>query len=220
MPDGLIGRRQTLKYMGVLTGTVAGQQFLAGWLPCSFGAKPPAIDRDDGSPHAMHRMAHSPSTPPEDAGSYSPHFFKPDEFQTVEILTELIIPTDDAPGAKEAQVARYIDFVVSAGAEFKPSLQIDWMQGLKLLDSLSQDKYHGPFHQIPAADQEALLMAISLPEREPGASHPAFGFYSLVKEMTVEGFYTSRIGLIDVLGYKGLAILSEFPGCTHPEHQM
>jgi hypothetical protein len=32
--------------------------------------------------------------------------------------------------------------------------------------------------------------------------------------MTVEGFYTSRVGLIDVLGYKGLAILSEFPGCA------
>jgi hypothetical protein len=35
----------------------------------------------------------------------------------------------------------------------------------------------------------------------------------------VEGFYTSRVGLVDVLGYKGLAFLSEFPGCTHPEHQ-
>jgi choline dehydrogenase-like flavoprotein len=85
---------------------------------------------------------------------------------------------------------------------------------------LSRDKYQGPFHEIPAADQETLLMAMSLPEREPGATHAGFGFYALVKDMTVEGFYTSRVGLIDVLGYKGLAILSEFPGCTHPEHQM
>jgi hypothetical protein len=29
--------------------------------------------------------------------------------------------------------------------------------------------------------------------------------------MTVRAFYTSRIGLIDVLEYQGLAYLSEFP---------
>jgi hypothetical protein len=27
------------------------------------------------------------------------------------------------------------------------------------------------------------------------------------------------VGLIDVLEYKGLAYLSEFPACTHREHQ-
>jgi hypothetical protein len=215
MTNGLVSRRQTLKYFGVLTGTVAGQQFLAGWSPSAFAANPPIAP---GPTHAAHHMDSLPAE--SDAVSYSPRFFKPDEFKTVETLTELIIPTDDAPGAKEAQVARYIDFVVSAAAEFKPSLQIEWAQGLELLDRLSRDKHGGPFYEISAANQEALLTAMSLPEREPGASHPGFGFYSLVKDMTVEGFYTSRVGLIDVLGYKGLAILSEFPGCTHPEHQM
>ena len=166
----------------------------------------------------MHHMDSPPAQ--SDTASYSPRFFKPDEFRTVEVLTELIIPTDDTPGAKEAQVARYIDFVVSAAAEFRPSLQGEWTQGLQLLDRLSRNKYQGPFYEISAAHQEALLVAMSLPERERGASHPGFGFYSLVKDMTVEGFYTSRVGLIDVLGYKGLAILSEFQGCTHPEHQM
>lgn len=167
-------------------------------------------------------MHHTDSSPvqPDAAATYWPRFFKPDEFKSVEALTELIIPTDDTPGAREAQVARYIDFVVSAAAEFKPSLQLEWTQGLELLDRLSQNKYQGPFHEISAANQEALLTAMSLPERQPGSIHPGFVFYSLVKDMTVEGFYTSRIGLIDALGYKGLAILSEFPGCTHPEHQM
>jgi gluconate 2-dehydrogenase gamma chain len=211
MADELIGRRRTLKHLGVLTGTVAGQTFLAGWLPAAEAA---------GSPHAMHHMAHSPSAESEENAPFSPRFFEPNEYRSVEILTELIIPSDDTAGAKEAQVARYIDFVVSAAAEFKPSLQHEWKQGLELLDRLSQDKYQGAFHEVSTADQQAVLMAMSLPEREPAASHPGFAFYSLVKDMTVEGFYTSRVGLIDVLGYKGLAILSEFPGCTHPEHQM
>jgi len=218
MTDGPIGRRQTLKYLSVLTGSMAGQQFLAGWLPSAVAANAPPVN-EDGLPHDMHGIGHSQANGADDAAPYSPRFFRPEEYRTVEMLAELIIPSDETAGAKEAQVARYIDFVVSAAAEFKPSLQLQWTQGLELLDRLSQDKYHGPFHQIQAADQEALLMAMSLPERDLSASHPGHGFYALVKDMTVEGFYTSRVGLIDALGYKGLAILSEFPGCTHPEHQ-
>jgi hypothetical protein len=42
--------------------------------------------------------------------------------------------------------------------------------------------------------------------------------YRLIKEMAVHAFYTSRVGLVDVLEYKGLAYLTEFPGCNHPEH--
>jgi len=216
MAERMVGRRQTLKYLGILTGTVAGRQFLARWLPARS-----SLVESNAHAHAghMHGREGSPAPQPDDAASYTPRFFKPDEFKTVEALTELIIPSDDTPGAREAQVGRYIDFVVSAAAEFKPSVQREWTDGLKLVDRMSREKHQHPFHEISLSDQEALLTAISLPESKPNVSHPGFDFYRLVKEMTVEGFYTSRVGLIDVLGYKGLDVLSEFPGCTHPEHQ-
>ena len=207
-----LARRQTLKYLGLLAGTVAGRRFLAEWLPSGLAPKG-ASARPEGSMPQMDRL------PVPDAEHYLPRFFKPDEFKTVESLTELIIPTDDKPGAKEAEVARYIDFVVSAAAEFEPSLQLQWTQGFQLLDSLSREKYERTFREMSTDDQEALLMVISLPEREPGKTHEGFEFYRLVKEMTVEGFYTSRLGLVDVLGYKGLTFLTEFPGCAHSEHQ-
>ena len=59
---------------------------------------------------------------PQPVATYSPQFFDADEFRTVEILAAMIIPTDDAPGAKEAQVANYIDFVVFSAAEFEPAV--------------------------------------------------------------------------------------------------
>jgi len=214
MGEQSVGRRQTLKYLGMLTGTLAGRKFLADWLPTGDNAK------------ATHPHQHGASTtsgaPADQAGDvapYTPQFFKSDEFKTVEALTELIIPTDQTPGAKETQVARYIDFVVSAAAEFRPALQREWADGLQALDRLSREKHQRAFHEIANTDQQALLEEISLPERRAGASHPSYDFYMLVKDITVEGFYTSRVGLIDVLGYKGLDYLSEFPGCTHPEHQ-
>jgi hypothetical protein len=117
-------------------------------------------------------------------------------------------------------VARFIDFIVFSSAEFRPEMQREWIDGLQQLDRLSRDKYGRPFAEAGTREQEALLTEISLPERQPGAEHPAFAFYGLLKEMTVDGFYSSRVGLIDVLGYKGLAVMGEFPGCTHPEDQV
>ena len=38
-------------------------------------------------------------------------------------------------------------------------------------------------------------------------------FFRLVKHLTVDGYYTSRIGLLDELGYKGNGALGRFPGC-------
>ncbi|HKS95815.1 MAG TPA: gluconate 2-dehydrogenase subunit 3 family protein [Terriglobia bacterium] len=217
MSEEIVGRRTTLKYLALLAGTAAGREFLARWLPS--GAKALAATDPDGLV-TMPGMSHG-APPAEPAPPYSPQFFKPDEFQTVEALTEMVIPTDDQPGAKEARVADYIDFVVFAAAEFRPSLQREWTEGLAWLAKESQRRHHAPFREISVSDRERLLTDMSLPERDRSAdaSHPGYKFYRLVKGMTVEGFYTSRVGLIDVLGYQGLTFLSEFPGCTHPEHQ-
>jgi hypothetical protein len=44
------------------------------------------------------------------------------------------------------------------------------------------------------------------------------GFFRLLKNLTADGYYTSRVGLVDELGYQGNTILPEFPSCTVPEH--
>ena len=216
MTDQLIDRRKAFKYLGLLAGTATGREFLAAWLPS-------ASSPTGGGPPAGHAGMQHSSPPAEPAKSYVPQFFKPEEFETIEFLTEMIIPTDDKPGAKEAQVASYIDFVVFSAAEYEPSLQKDWIKGLAWLDRTSKEKHGHSFREISPADRDRLLTEMSLPEHHPHAdAHqegPGFAFYRLVKEMTVEGFYSSRVGLMDVLEYKGLTFLPEFPGCTHPEHQ-
>jgi gluconate 2-dehydrogenase gamma chain len=210
--NGRVSRRGALKYLGLLAATGAGRQFLAAWLP---SPTTHAMGRHDMV--TVQGMSHS--TDVERAGLYVPQFFTPSEFKTVEVLTELILPTDDEPGAKEARVVDYIDFVVFSAREFEPSLQREWTDGLILLDRESVKEFGRGFHRNSKADREKLLAEMSMPERDPSAHHEGYAFFRLVKEMTVEGFYTSRIGLIDVLNYQGMNYLSEFPGCTHPEHQ-
>jgi hypothetical protein len=43
-------------------------------------------------------------------------------------------------------------------------------------------------------------------------------FFARLKLMTIDGYYTSAIGIHRELGYKGNAVLSVFPGCNHSDH--
>jgi glucoside 3-dehydrogenase (cytochrome c) hitch-hiker subunit len=43
-------------------------------------------------------------------------------------------------------------------------------------------------------------------------------FFRLIKNLTADGYYTSRVGLLEELGYGGNKYLPGFPQCTVPEH--
>jgi hypothetical protein len=43
-------------------------------------------------------------------------------------------------------------------------------------------------------------------------------FFRLIKNLTADGYYTSRVGLLEELGYSGNKYLPGFPQCPVPEH--
>ncbi len=43
-------------------------------------------------------------------------------------------------------------------------------------------------------------------------------FFTAIKSLTADGYYTSRIGLLQELGYNGDAYLAAFPASSIPEH--
>ena len=47
---------------------------------------------------------------------------------------------------------------------------------------------------------------------------PQEKFFRAVKSMTADGYYTSKIGLTQELGFQGGAVLAEYPACEVPEH--
>ena len=59
----------------------------------------------------------------------------------------------------------------------------------------------------PAIAPEALEADPAMPLR----------FFRLIKNLTADGFYTSRIGLVEELGYTGNTALGRFPVCPVPE---
>lgn len=52
-----------------------------------------------------------------------------------------------------------------------------------------------------------------------GVLKDADPFSKLLKEMTIDGYYTSKEGLTQELGWHGNTFLTEFKGCTHADHE-
>jgi len=143
--------------------------------------------------------------------AYRPAYFSAAEFHAIDLLTGLIIPADETPGAREAGVSEFIDFLAAHG---ESEIQEPMRGGLRWLDATSQ-KTHG-----------AIFAALS-PEQQNGILKNAAGdsqgraFFRLIRRYTVMGYYTSRMGL-EELDYPGLRIYSESPACPHtndPEHR-
>ena len=53
---------------------------------------------------------------------------------------------------------------------------------------------------------------------DPGDARMPIRFFRLIKNLTADGYYTSRVGLLEELGYNGNTFRAAFPGCTVPEH--
>jgi hypothetical protein len=54
---------------------------------------------------------------------------------------------------------------------------------------------------------------------EGNAGNELERFFVTLKRMTINGYYTSKIGIHQDLQYIGNEYLSDFQGCTHPGHQ-
>jgi hypothetical protein len=191
-------RRDALKGLTVGAGVIASLPVLGS----------PAAAQDHQHMHTATQTAASAKPQPL-------KFFTPEENRTVVEMSERIIPSDDSsPGAKAARVNEYIDLIVS---ESPDAVKQTWREGLAAVNKLSGDKFSKPFADASAEQQVELLRAISKNERNPQTVEEKF--FRTIKNATIDGYYTTEIGIKQELKYKGNSYLKEFVGCTHPEHQ-
>lgn len=148
----------------------------------------------------------------------APKFFTAQEMSAISVMSELIIPTDDhSPGAIAAEVPAFIDLMVSESPKEVKDL---WREGLAAVDKTSQKKFSKNFVGATPQQQTELLTEISKNERQPAKEQTIEErFFRSIKNLTIDGYYTSEVGIHKDLQYKGNAYLKEFTGCTHPEHQ-
>ncbi len=129
---------------------------------------------------------------------YTPKALTVHEFQTLERLTDLIIPAEqDKPGAVQCDVAAWIDTLLSVNGDLKDR----YTKGLAWLDSTMMQRGEADFVTASVPHQTALLDVIAYRKNRTPELEPGIDFFTLARRMTVDGFYTHPIGMRDV--YEG-----------------
>lgn len=191
-----VGRRQALKTLGATAALPVLEQL--------------------GTHNLLGAVGYHPLVPRQQGEeAWTPRFLTTHENETVTLVSELIIPETDTPGAAAARVNQYIDFVLS---EEPAEVRDAFRQGLSWLDQKSQELFGKDFVGIEPGQQTEILTTLDAPDEESPPDVIGVRFFGAVKEKTVEGYYRSEVGMIEELEFNGNKILRNFDGCTHPEH--
>jgi hypothetical protein len=189
-------RRETLKIIGAVGTT------------CAF---PFAADELYGQHNDPAHRAHTP-------GAQAPtgplRFFTAAEAATLSAVVNQIIPDGDTPGAVKAGVPGYIDLVVATNNGHQKL----YREGLAWLESQSSSKHAKAFTALSSAEQLALLRPLCDAADVGKAKSLGERFFAAVKAMTCDGYYTSKTGMVEELGFTGPAVLAEYKTCEIPEH--
>ncbi len=145
------------------------------------------------------------------AGKYAPKFFDAHQYETLNSLCETIIPKDEkSGGAVEAGAPEFIDLITSENEEF----QVKLGGGLLWLDTRCVDQFGKVYLECSAEQRKETLDLIAYRKnaKKDASLSQGVAFFALLRNMTCDGFYTSKIG-IDDLQYIGNVARSEWPGC-------
>jgi gluconate 2-dehydrogenase gamma chain len=145
------------------------------------------------------------------AGKYAPKFFPAHQYETLVSLCDTIIPKDEkSGGAVEAGAPEFIDLITSENLEY----QTQFGGGLMWLDNHCIDEFGKVYMECTPEQRKTTLDLIAY--RKNGKARPelkqGIAFFAALRDMTCDGFYTSKIGIAD-LQYIGNTSVHEFPGC-------
>lgn len=133
---------------------------------------------------------------------YEPQTLSARTFERLGLLADTLLPATETPGAHEAGVTRMVD---EDAAE-------DKALGRRVENLVSRFAVDGFFDG--REPQRIALMADYM--TDPGERGELFTF---LKNLVVERYYSTEIGLARELGYQGNTFLASFPGCQH-DHEL
>ncbi|MBA3944887.1 MAG: gluconate 2-dehydrogenase subunit 3 family protein [Herpetosiphonaceae bacterium] len=109
------------------------------------------------------------------------------QWATLRVLVDLIIPADDVPGGWEAGVGEYLRRQFQGALQ--PALPL-YRDGLDALEREAHTRGGDSFAMLDSGAQEALLHQIEVGEVLVEWSVSAAGFFAMVVEHVMEGFYS------------------------------
>ena len=141
--------------------------------------------------------------------AFAAAFFTDHEYETVQILVDLIIPADDRSGsATDAGVPEFMDFMMVD----QPDLQLPMRGGLAWLDHHCRNRFEQSFKDCDDTQRRSVLDEIAWPEGAAPAVSQGVAFFNSFRDLTASGFWSSKMG-VDDLQYIGNTFVPEWTGC-------
>ena len=126
-------------------------------------------------------------------------FFTKEEMETITVLSDIIIPADEVSGsASQAGVPAFIEFIVKD----MPRHQVPMRGGLRWLNLQCLKRYEKPFVACSPEQRIEMVDLIAYPNKAKKEMGQGVAFFSLMRNLTATGFYTSEMGVKDI-GYAG-----------------
>ena len=176
----------------LLVGSVAGGLALNG---CAPGEDP--TSSEEKQPQAGYGRTKKEKL--RDERLNSEQFFKEDELATIAILCDIILPAEaDFGSATDAGVPEFIEFM----AKDLPSHQLPLRGGIMWLNNHSNHRFNLDFQKCSSEQQISIIDDIAYPDKAPEHLKHGVSFFSLMRNLTLTGYYTTEMGIKD-LGYVG-----------------
>ncbi|WP_035332842.1 gluconate 2-dehydrogenase subunit 3 family protein [Dyadobacter crusticola] len=132
-------------------------------------------------------------------------FLAADQSKTLAAIVETIIPKTDTPGAGELGVADFAQKMVKDCYDSKT--QTSFASGISKLDEESVQKFGKSFAE--ASKDQRLQLVQSL---EKSQDFDDRGFFSLLKNLTIQGYMTSEYVMTNITHYE--MVPARFHGCV------
>ena len=134
-------------------------------------------------------------------------YLNEEEIMLLDAIVEQIIPTDDFPGGKWANVSNYIDKQLST---YYRKHQPAYRAGLSAFEKTVVQIKGRKFAELPFAEQTAMLEKMEAGEF-PGdywKENPPADFFDMVRQHSMQGFYGSPVhgGNREYISYKMLGL--------------
>lgn len=162
-----------------------------------------------------------------------PLFFTADQDATVAELADTIIPTTTTPGAKAAKVNEVIDIILKDC--YKEDDQQRFVDGLIQANKFSKDTYGKAFVELDPTQRIDIMKKLEADDKQqrsqmttakavakvensqadlqmPDAKKRYTPFFSMLKDLTLTGYFTSEIGATQALEY--VAVPGRYDGCV------
>jgi hypothetical protein len=145
---------------------------------------------------------------------WKPSFLDDHQDRTLIVLSDLIIPATDTPGAKDALVNRFLDKLM---ASEKEATQREFLASLAYIDGESMRQYKAAFIYLPGTQQLEFLTFLAYPHSLPGWGEPVVeseghNHFQHLKQWISSAYYSSEAGLRE-LAWDGTFPHGELTGC-------